>query len=61
MQLKEKFVASLAPGATIPFYGAAARITDIRMRDNQIQYLVESGDARMPMWLPETGSSQLRV
>jgi len=54
VQLKEKFVASLAPGDTIPFYGAAARITDIRMRDNQIQYLVESGDARMPMWLPET-------
>jgi hypothetical protein len=45
---------AFAPGQVVRFAGADAVIVEVGQRNGEAGYLVDSGDARLPMWLPAT-------
>jgi hypothetical protein len=46
--------AAFTPGQVLRFAGADAVVIEAGRRDGEPGYLVESGDVRLPMWLPAT-------
>ena len=45
---------AFAPGQVVRFAGADAVVVEAGQRNGEAGYLVESGEARLPMWLPAT-------